>query len=315
MDTTPQPQPKPKLEPQILIVSPVRNEGAHIARVARAVAAQQPPPARWIVIDDSSSDDTLAQLSAMREQLPFLTILRAPAQAPGARDRLAHAVEARNFNLALAHAGSLHQYTHVMKLDGDTELPPDYLRVLLERFAADPRLGLAGGVLAEPERDGRLRRIGIPSHHVHGGLKCWTRACFTAIGGVEERLGWDTIDQTYARMHGFQTRNFTDLVCLHHRRMASADGALRGHARHGECAYIVHYTLVWVALRALKVARRRPLGLSGVAFLWGYLRAAARGVEQVPDPAYRSFTHRELRGRMLRGRMLRAGATRAGMAR
>ncbi len=285
--------------PLLLIVSPVRNEGAHIARVARAVAEQSSPPARWLVIDDSSSDDTVAQLRALREELPFLTLVHAPSQAPGARDRLARAVEIRNFNLALSHAESL-PYTHVMKLDGDIELPPNYLRLLMERFAEDPRLGLAGGVLVEPQRDGALHPIRVPRHHVHGALKCWTRACLSAIGGVSERLGWDTIDETYARMRGFHTHSFTDLVCIHHRPLASADGALRGHARHGECAYIVHYSLPWVILRALKVALRRPFGLAGVAFVFGYLRAAARRVTRVPDPAYRAFTRRELRVRMLR---------------
>jgi Glycosyl transferase family 2 len=335
-------------EPQVLIVSPVRNEGAHIARVARAVAAQEQPPARWVAIDDGSRDDTFEQLSALREELPFLTVLRAPVQAPEARDRLAEAVEIRNFNIALKHAltdnhgpdvwdlpgpttdwdppdpatdwdppdpatdwdppdpaqpaasPSLTRWTHVMKLDGDVELPPHYLRVLLERFAADPRLGLAGGVLLERTPGGRARPIAIPRQHVHGALKCWSRACFEAIGGAAERLGWDTIDETYARMYGFRTERFTDLVCVHHRPLASADGALRGHARHGECAYITHYGALWVALRALKVAGRAPRGLSGAAFLYGYLRAAARRVQRVPDPAYRRFTRRELRGRMLR---------------
>jgi glycosyltransferase involved in cell wall biosynthesis len=289
----------------------VRNEGAHIARVARALAAQSLAPARWVVIDDCSSDDTYEQLAALSEELPFMTLLRAPAQAQGARDRLAHAVEARNFNLALAHAIAAETpcpFTHIMKLDGDIELPRDYLRLLFERFATNPRLGLASGVLVEPAPDGSTRPITIPRHHVHGSLKCWTRACFAAIGGIEERLGWDTVDEVYARMRGFHTHSFTELVCVHHRQHGSADGVLRGHARHGECAYIVHYGLLWVTLRAGKVAAsRRPLGLSGVAFLLGYLRAAARGVPRVPDPAYRSFTRRELRGRLTCG-LLRGAA-------
>jgi hypothetical protein len=154
-------------------------------------------------------------------------------------------------------------------------------------------------VLVEPKPDGTARRIAIPSYHVHGALKCYSRACFAAIDGVCERLGWDTIDETYARMRGFHTRSFSDLVSVHHRPLASADGALRGHARHGECAYIVHYDPLWVALRSLKVARRAPLGLSGAAFLYGYVRGAARRVEQVPDAEYRRFTRRELRRRML----------------
>ena len=183
-----------------------------------------------------------------------------------------------------------------MKLDGDIELPPHYLRVLLERFADDPSLGLAGGVLVEPTPDGGSRKIQIPAHHVHGALKCYSRDCLSAIGGVQERLGWDTIDGTYARMRGFQTRNFPDLVSVHHRPIASADGRLRGRARHGECAYITHYGPLWVILRSLKVARSRPMGLSGVAFMYGYGRAFVQRVERVPDWDYRRFTRRSCTG-------------------
>jgi poly-beta-1,6-N-acetyl-D-glucosamine synthase len=305
---------QPIAEPSVLIVSPVRNEAAHIERVVRAVAAQELAPARWVVIDDGSTDGTWEILHRLQPQVPFLEIVSAPEGGPaeGARDRLARAAEVRNFNLALALAGweahtrpggaeseARGRYTHLMKLDGDIELPPHYLRVLLERFARDPSLGLAGGVLSEPTPSGGTRRIQIPAYHVHGALKCWSRACFAVIGGVQERLGWDTIDETYARMRGYRTRSFPDLVSLHHRPVASADGALRGHARHGECAYIAHYDPLWVTLRSLKVAHRRPLGLSGAAFLYGYARAGARRVERVPDPAYRRFTRRELRGRLL----------------
>jgi biofilm PGA synthesis N-glycosyltransferase PgaC len=291
-------------QPRVLMISPVRNEAAHIGRVVAAVRAQELKPARWIVIDDGSGDDTLSQLRELEHEVPFLTVLQAPAGglAADSPDRLARAVEVRNFNFALAEAqgdAADYRYTHVMKLDGDVELPREYLRVLLERFADDASLGLAGGVLVEPTASG-MRKIRIPRYHVHGALKCYTRACFEAIGGIQERLGWDTIDETYARMRGYSTHSFTDLVSVHHRPLASADGALRGHARHGECAYIAHYGPVWVTLRSLKVARRSPLGVSGIAFLCGYARAALRRTEQVPDPEYRMFTRRELRRRLLR---------------
>ena len=102
-------------------------------------------------------------------------------------------------------------------------------------------------------------------------------------------------------MRGFTTRSFTDIVSVHHRPIGSADGTVRGRARHGECAYIAHYSPLWVALRSLKVARTRPLGLSGLAFFYGYVRAAVRRTEQVPDREFRRFTRRELRRRMLEG--------------
>jgi len=286
------------VHPSILVISPVRNEAAHIERVVRAVAAQELKPARWIVSDDRSDDDTLAILQRLEAELPFMTVMSAQqAQPEPVRDRLARAAAPRNFNAGLSTV-DWREYTHVMKLDGDIELPPSYFRELMERFEAEPALGLAGGVIKEPLAGGGFRPIAIPSHHVHGALKCYSRACFEAIGGVQERLGWDTIDGTYARMRGFATRSFTDIVSIHHRPIGSADGTLRGHARHGECAYIAHYTTAWVALRALKVGRRHPAVLSGIAFFYGFVRAAARRVERVPDEEYRRFTHKELRRRM-----------------
>lgn len=290
------------MDPRILIISPVRNEGAHIERVVRAVAAQELPPARWIVLDDHSTDDTLEILRRLEREVPFLTVAQAPAStaAEGSvRDRLARAAAPRAFNAGLALAGDLSAYTHVMKLDGDIELRPSYFRELLARFDADPALGLAGGVLDEPTPDGGMRRIKIARNHVHGALKLYSLPCFEAIGGVQERLGWDTIDEVYARMRGFETVSYTDLVSVHHRPLGSADGTVRGHARHGTCSYIAHHPLSWVVLRAFRVGARKPYGLSGAAFVYGYLRAAARRVERVPDSDYRRFARRELRRRMV----------------
>jgi biofilm PGA synthesis N-glycosyltransferase PgaC len=289
------------MTPSILIISPVRNEAAHIERVVRAVAAQELTPALWIVIDDGSDDATLEVLRRLEPEVPFLTVIAGVGHDLAAGpDRLARAAEVRNFNRGLAGV-DWQSYTHVMKLDGDIELPPDYLARVIDAFDANPRLGLAGGVLDEPTADGTMRRIRIAAQHVHGALKCYSRVCFAAIGGVQERLGWDTIDETYARMRGFETHTFTDLVSVHHRPLGSADGTVRGHARHGECAYIAHYSTLWVALRSVKVAGRRPRGLAGLAFLYGFLRAAARRTPRVPDPEYRRFTRRELRRRMMMG--------------
>jgi hypothetical protein len=289
----------------LLVVSPVYNEGANLERTARAVAAQSLRPDRWLVIDDGSEDDTLAVARRLERELEFLTVAEAPGKiAPGA-DNLGLAREAHAFNVGLERCG-WRDYDLIGKLDGDVELPPDWFATLVARFAADSRLGLAGGRLAEPEPGGRWRTIPIPAHHVHGAVKLFRRECLEAIGGVPERLGWDTIDETYARMRGFETYSFADLLARHHRPHGSADGRLRGRARHGECAWILHYGLPWTALRSLKVARTSPVGVSGLAFLGGYLAAALRGVPRVEDPEFRRFTRAELRGRMagpLRGRL------------
>jgi poly-beta-1,6-N-acetyl-D-glucosamine synthase len=282
---------------RVLLVTPTRDEASHIERTARALAAQTRRPDLWLVADDGSQDATPRLLEGLAGELPFLRVLHVDQNGNrNGSDGLALAAEARAFNRALAGI-DLRWFTHIGKLDGDIELAPDYLERLLARFAAEPELGVGGGTLLEPDPAG-WRTARVPEYHVRGALKLYTRECFEAIGGIEERLGWDTIDETYARMRGFSTRSFEDLPARHHRPLATANGVLRGRARHGRCAYILHYGPGWVALRSLKVAASRPRGLSGAAFLLGYLGAWARREPQVEDQDFRRFVRGELRKRL-----------------
>ena len=287
------------MAPRLLVVSPVRNEAAHIERVVRAMAAQRRPADKWIVIDDRSTDETLRILRRLEPEVPFMEVHEAARETDRAftRDRLARAAAPRNFNSGLAKADWC-DYEYVMKLDGDIELPPDYLQTVIERMEADPSIGIAGGYLDEPQPTGGFRRIPIPSHHVHGALKLYRRACFASIGGMQERLAWDTIDETYARMHGYRTVSFRDLVSIHHRPWGTADGAIRGRTRLGQCAYITHYPPLWVLLRSLKLALQRPRGVLGAAYLYGYGKALVTRTERVDDRCYRRFARGELHRRM-----------------
>lgn len=282
----------------LLLISPVRNEADHIELVARAVAAQTRPPDRWIVVDDGSDDATAEILAALRPEIPFLEVIPGPApRRENGVDQLAEAAPPRAFNRGLESV-DWRAFEYVGKLDGDVELPRDYFERLLRAFGADPALGIACGDLVERSSAG-LRRMRIPPHHVHGALKLYRRPCFEAIGGIEERLAWDTIDETSARMRGFVTRSFPDIVALHHRPWASAGGRLRGRARHGRCAYIAHYSAWWVLLRSFKLATVPPYVIGGAAFLLGFVRAATtRSAGRVQDEELRRFIRSEHRARV-----------------
>lgn len=282
---------------RLLVVSPIYNEGEHLDRTAIAVAAQQRPPDRWVIVDDGSRDGTLEIARRWERELPYLTVVQAPALRLAGGDGLALARDARAFNFGLAVA-DWRQYTHIGKLDGDVELPPHYFEALLSRFRTEVGLGISGGRLEEPVLGG-WSLIPIPPSHVHGAVKLYRRDCLERIGGIHERLAWDTIDETYARMRGFTTFSPPDLVARHHRQWGSAGGRLRGCARHGQCAWILHQSSWWVLLRSVKLARVRPAVLSGAAFAYGYLRAAASRTPQVDDRQFRRFVRRELRDRVL----------------
>lgn len=283
---------------RLLLLTPARDESKHLDRVAGAVKAQTRRPDLWVIVDDGSVDDTPRLLDALAATTDFVKILEAPRSAPDGRDGLALASEARAFNWALRSV-DLGDFTHIGKLDADVELPRDYFERLLAHFAAHSRLGISGGALLERGRKG-WERTPVPDNHVRGALKLYSRSCFEAIGGIEERLAWDTIDETYARMNGYEAHSLPDLTAKHLRPVATAQGALRGRARHGQCAYILRYPAWWVAMRSLKVARARPVGLTGLAFLYGYLRSRFTHADRVEDEQFRRFVVRELLARIRR---------------
>lgn len=285
---------------RLLLISPVRDEAAFIGKLVASVAAQTRRPDVWLAVDDGSRDGTLERLRAAADEHGFLRVLLAPADDNGtdSEGRLGRAAEVRALNWALTQVES-DDFTHVAKLDGDIEIPPDYFERLLHEFERDPSLGVAGGRFAERRGDG-WRTVRIPDHHVPGALKAYRRDCLEAIGGLREHLGWDTIDETTARMRGFTTRSLPDLVARHHRPMGSVGSRLRGRARYGTCAYAAGYPAGWVAMRSLKVALQRPWGLSGAAFLWGYGRAVLRQPHASYDDELRPFVRAELRVRLTR---------------
>jgi len=287
------------MDQRLLVVSPVRNEAAHIESVALALAAQTRRPDLWLVVDDESTDETPQILAQVARRLEFMEVINSRPHADGEapRDRLAVAAPPKAFNVGLQNAG-WQSFTHIAKLDGDIELPPHYFEQVLGEFRRDATLGLAGGVLEERDGTDWGEAHAANDYHIRGALKCYSRDCLEAIGGIQERLAWDAIDEIYARMRGYRTRTLSRLVARHHRPTASADGILRGRARHGQCAYIVRFTLPWVTLRAFKVAAERPRALSGFAFLYGYLRSALLRVPRVDDPEFHSFVRRELRERL-----------------
>jgi glycosyltransferase involved in cell wall biosynthesis len=305
-------------EEHLLIISPVRDEAAHIERTARALAGQTRRPARWLVVDDGSTDETPAILARLAAELDFMSVVATP---PGlsaqTADRLAIAAEARAFNYGLHTIDpvELSLFTHIGKLDGDIELRPDYYELVLAEFGRNPRLGMAGGTILE-HHDGAWRAAPSAEAHVRGALKLYTRECYSSIGGMGEQLAWDAVDEVLARMRGFQTRSFATAEALHHRHAGSADGRLRGHARWGEGHWITQHGLLWTMLWAAKVAAARPRGISGLAYLYGYGRAAARRVPRMNVEGYRRFVRAEhqrriaafLRGAALPGRP----ATRSG---
>ena len=99
-------------------------------------------------------------------------------------------------------------------------------------------------------------------------------ACFEAISPLEERLGWDGLDELTAVVRGWDARTLRDLPFRHHRRVGERDVSTRATwIAEGRLAHYMHYHFGYLFVRSLFHAtrHRRPAALGMV---WGYGSAA-----------------------------------------
>jgi poly-beta-1,6-N-acetyl-D-glucosamine synthase len=282
---------------RLLLISPVHDERPFVDGLVAGVTAQTRPPDLWIVVDDGSSDGTGERFREHAERVPFLRVVETPPRHTVGADRLAAGGPDRAWNFGLRQTEA-DGFTHLGKLDGDIVMEPDAVEKMLGHFAADPTLGEAGAELYE-QREGRWTALGNPETHPTGACRVYSRECFEAIGGMPERLGSDAVTTTYAKLRGYRAVTLRDVGARHLRPHGSAQGALRGHARHGAYLYIVHYSFGWALARSVRVGlRERPRLLSGIWHLGGYLGAALRRAPRVQDPEFRAFVRAEERGRV-----------------
>jgi len=262
------------------LVTPARDERENLERLAASLLAQTVLPDAWVVVDDGSVDGTRELAASLAAEHPWIHALSSPgSESVGgalAEGRgVGRDVIAFNAGIAALEAPS----DLVLKLDADVSLDPDYFERLLEVFAAEPRLGIAGGVCLELEK-GRWTPQRVSAGHVRGAVRAYRWECFCAVTPLVERLGWDGIDEIKARTLGWQTRSIEGLAFRHHRKLGSRDGRRRTWAGQGEAAFYMGYRPTYLALRSLLHMRR---DVTAVAMAYGYLRCWVRRAPRHDD--------------------------------
>lgn len=280
----------------IVLVACFLDEEVHLPELLASLAGQTRLPDSLLLVDDGSTDDSPHLASRFAELHPWATVLRRPRR-PAESDRLAGAAELRAFQWAVGEASD--RWEVIAKLDADIKFNPRLLETIERSFLADPELGIAGSYLSVADADGALVRERCPPGHVRGATKFYRRRCYEAIAPLPSILGWDTIDEITARMHGWRTATFATPGgdSLHMRPTATRDGALRGYRRLGECAWGYGAHPLHVMLGALARLARRPRMLGGLNYAIGW---AAAGLRRAPRASarVRAFGRREQLRRM-----------------
>ena len=256
------------MQPQQLayvLITAARNEEKVIEQAIRSVVSQNPPPRRWVIVSDGSTDRTDDIVRKYLAEYPWMELLRMPER----RDRH-FAAKVQCFNAGYERFRG-EDFDIIGNLDADITFEGDYFEFLLAKFAADPRLGVAGTPFVEGNVSYDFRFASV--EHVSGACQLFRRQCFEEIGGYVPVKGGgiDWIAVTTARMKGWKTRTFVERVCHHHRPMGTESrGRLKARFMLGWQDYYLGGHPLWQLFRGCFQMARKPYLLGGLFLLAGY---------------------------------------------
>lgn len=280
-----------------VLVTPAKNEGALIREPLEAMVSQTVLPLRWVIVSDGSTDDTDEIVMQYASRHSWIELLRLPARAERHFAGKVHA-----FDAGYARLREL-SFEVVGNLDADVSFPPDYLEHLLDKFSRFPRLGVAGTNYVEDKWENQLKydyRF-ADVHDVTGQCQLFRRRCFEEIGGyTPNRVGGvDLLATLSARVHGWETRVFTDRHFIHHRQQGTATiNPYMVEYSNGRKDYLFGNHPVWEVGRAAYRLVRKPFFVGGCLVLAGYFWAMLTRTTKIFPRAVIELRRREQLSRL-----------------
>lgn len=280
--------------PKYVVISPVRDEGELIGRTIESVIRQSVIPSQWIIVDDGSGDDTGSVIDQFARNYSWITVVHRPDR--GFRQPGTGVIDAFYAGYEFIEGPD---WEFIVKLDGDLTLDGDYFKNCLNEFHENPKLGIGGGAVGHMVNDAMyIERT--PSFHVRGATKIYRRECWDAIGGLLKAPGWDTIDELKANMLGWSTQSFLHLPLLQARPTGATNGIWGNSVKNGRANYITGYHPLFMLLKCVDRARKRPYVVAGLGMMYGYVHGYFTNVPRVQDRALIRYTREQQVRKLLR---------------
>ncbi len=274
-----------------VLITPCRDEAEYARRCIDSVLKQTRRPDLWVFVDDGSSDATPTILAEYAACHPWIQVVRREdrgrrAVGPGVVDAFYAGFE----------TVKLDEYDFLCKFDLDLDLPPRYFEILLDRMAADPRLGTCSGkAYFIDARTGAQVSEKCGDEMSVGMTKFYRTACFGEVGGFVREVMWDGIDCHRCRLLGWKACSWDEpeLRFIHLRPMGSSQQSIwTGRMRHGYGQYFMGTGLLYMTVSSLFRMTVPPFVLGGLAMWWGYVRSLLDRKPRYGDLAFRAFLRR-----------------------
>jgi biofilm PGA synthesis N-glycosyltransferase PgaC len=271
-----------------VLITPVRNEEAHIETTIGAILSQTRLPKEWVIVNDRSTDRTEEIVRRYIAKYDFIRLVC--RSGDGGRD-FAAKVQAFRLGYELLQEKN---YGYIGNLDGDVSFDSDYYEQILARFSRNAGLGVAGGFIYERDNGTFVPRPFNTVRSVAGAVQLFRRDCFEAIGGLLPlKFGAeDTCAEVMARMRGWATHSFEELRVFHHRHTGGGS-TLRARLNQGRAEFELGNHPVFEGFKCLRRLAERPFFVGALFRLAGFISGAVQTRERVVDREFVRHLRRE----------------------
>ena len=272
---------------KVLIVTPACNEEKNLSSLIDSMVLQSHLPIEWIIVDDGSIDNTsnvIKQAAMNYSWIKYLRKEKKDLRAPGRSVMETFYFGLQNKSSAI--------YDIIMKLDADLVLPKHYLSEIVDVFSKNSQVGICGGVCVIKVNGEYIIEEETNLDHIRGALKAYRRTCFEEIGGLVQKMGWDTVDEHHARFKKWDVCVRTDLQVVHQRATHQEYGYIKAAFRNGKMLYSIRMDVVLVIGNAIKKVFKFPYFLLGISMFVGYLFAFVTRHERIVNKDLGNFIRR-----------------------
>ena len=263
-----------------LIVTPARNEAPYLVGLANSLELQtKANEIFWVVVSDGSTDNSREIFESLEVSFPRVFL---EFESSG---RLITGGAFKTWEYGVREGSRLYpDFTHVMKLDADVLLSPNYLTsVFLE---ADPNAGVLGGVFSGCPRE--------QSSYVPGPVKMYSKIGYELVSSLPHETGFDVMDEVLCASSDLPISIVPTATFELARRIGVSQGILHGRYRNGLVCRWTGYAPEYFLLHLIRHSFRFPYLLGAAYMFTGYVRSSSG-----PYPQALRASHAEMQRKRL----------------
>ncbi len=248
------------------IVIPAHNEEAYLSQTLQSLVEQTLLPKKLIVVNDNSTDGTQSIIDLFCSKYHFVSSVSTSVET-------SHQPGSKIVNAFYKGFETLDaDFDVICKFDADLIFPKNYLETIQQIFEKTSSCGMAGGFCYIDKKGKWVLESLTNKDHIRGALKAYRKECFHQINGLQNSMGWDTVDELLAQHHGWKICT-DDTLHVKHLKPTGASYSKASKYKQGEAFYKMRYGFLLSRIASAKLAFKKRSFKYYVHCIQGYNNA------------------------------------------